>query len=105
MNLIRRHPVVMGLIIVISAALGAGVNHWLLGGASARQDGRDNGEFRGIEPGQDFFGNGNHEVTVSPLLTILDESDSDCGDSFAPASQSQTIGGCSRETHRGTQRG
>jgi Cu(I)/Ag(I) efflux system membrane fusion protein len=38
MNLIRRHPVVMGLIIVVSAALGAGVNHWLLGGASARQD-------------------------------------------------------------------
>ena len=44
-------------------------------------------------------------MSVSPLLTILDESDSDCGDSFAPAGQPQSIGGCSRDAHRSTQRG
>ena len=42
MNLIRRHPVVMGLIIMVSAALGAGVNHWLIGGTSAGQDASQN---------------------------------------------------------------
>ena len=38
MNLIRRHPVVMGLIIMVSAASGAGVNHWLIGATPAGQD-------------------------------------------------------------------
>ena len=42
MNLIRRHPVVMGLIIMVSAASGAGVNHWLIGGTSAGQDASQN---------------------------------------------------------------
>ena len=42
MNLIRRYPVVMGLIIMVSAALGAGVNHWLIGGTLAGQDASQN---------------------------------------------------------------
>ena len=44
-------------------------------------------------------------MSVSALLAILDESDSDCSDSFAPAGQPQPIGGCSRDAHWGTQRG
>ena len=46
MNLIPRHPVVMGLIIMVSAALGAGVNHWLIGGTSAGQDASQNASKR-----------------------------------------------------------
>ena len=42
MNLIRRHPVVMGLIIMVSAASGAGVNHWLIGATPAGQDASQN---------------------------------------------------------------
>ena len=42
MNLIRRHPVVIGLIIMVSAASGAGVNHWLIGATPAGQDASQN---------------------------------------------------------------
>ena len=38
-------------------------------------------------------------------MTFLDESDSNCGDSFAPAGQPQPIGSCSRDTHPSTQSG
>ena len=44
-------------------------------------------------------------MSVSPLLRFLDESDSYCGDPFAPAGQPQSISSCSRDANRGTQRG
>jgi Cu(I)/Ag(I) efflux system membrane fusion protein len=50
MTVLMRNRMVFGLMLVIAAALGAGLNHWFLGGPSAEQDASQNGPRRLMAP-------------------------------------------------------